>query len=75
MPVDLAVNLRVLSTELPSRSSIGFGVGVAPDGTSVRFYDDWPTIRHLQEEIDRGLTPEIFVPSDHTILRRRHWAA
>jgi hypothetical protein len=73
--VDLAVNLRVQTTELFRGSSIGFGVGVAPDGTAVRFYDDWPAIRDLQTAIDDGMSPEIFVPSDHTILRRRHWAA
>lgn len=73
--MDLLVNLRVQATELPNRSSIGFGLGVAPDGTAVRFYDDWTAIRDLQDAIDRGLTPEIYVPSDHTILRRRHWAA
>jgi hypothetical protein len=73
--VELAVNLRVHATELPNRSSIGYGIGMAPDGSAVRFYDDWGTIRGLQDEIDRGLRPEIFVPSDHAILRRRHWAA
>lgn len=73
--MELMVNLRVQATELPNRSSIAFGLGLAPDGSAVRFYDDWTAIRDLQDAIDRGLTPEIFVPSDHTILRRRHWAA
>lgn len=73
--MDLSVNVKVHATELPNRSSIGYGIGLAPDGSPIRFYDDWSTISDLQDEIDKGITPEIYVPSEHAILTRRHWAA
>ena len=73
--MDLRVNLRVTGTVLPNLSSIGYGVGEAPDGTAVRFYDDWPRIQELQRQLERGQQPEIVVPLEHAILRRRHWAA
>jgi hypothetical protein len=73
--MDLGINLRVTGTELPNLSSIGYGVGEAPDGTAVRFYDDWSRIQELQHQLDRGQRPEIMVPFDHAILRRRHWAS
>ena len=73
--MDLGVNLRVTGTEIPSLSSIGYGVGEAPDGSAVRFYDDWPRIQELQLQLDRGQRPEIMVSLEKAILLRRHWAS
>jgi hypothetical protein len=73
--LELGVNLRVTGTEIPNLSSIGYGVGEAPDGTAVRFYDDWPRIQELQRQLEHGQQPEIRVPFDHAILLRRHWAS
>jgi hypothetical protein len=73
--MDLGVNLRVTGTEIPNLSSIGYGVGQAPDGSAVRFYDDWPRIQELQRQLEQGQQPEIVVSLEKAILRRRHWAA
>jgi hypothetical protein len=72
--VEPRVRLLVERTEIPSHSSVGFGTGLAPDGSALRFYDHWATIRKLQHELDRGALPEVAVPLDHLILKRRHWA-
>jgi hypothetical protein len=68
------VRLLVEGTEIPDHSSVGFGTGVAPDGSALRFYDHWAAIRELQHELDQGAFPEVSVPFDHLILKRRHWA-
>ena len=73
--VDEALTVQVVATEIPGFSSIGYGMGMAPDGSAIRFYDDWTNIRDLQDLLERGQSPQIHVPLGRTILRRRHWAA
>ena len=73
--MELGVRLLVERTEIPNQSSVGFGTGVAPDGSALTFYDHWAAIRDLQYELDHGAVPEVSVPFDHLILKRRNWAA
>ncbi len=70
----LGIRVRVANIEIPEFGSVGYAVGKAPDGSTVRFYADLTIVLDLRDKIEGGEVPEITVPADQFILSADHWA-